>query len=285
MTIVDTGGIDTLDFRTDRTDQIINMEAEAGSDIYGVRGSLVIGPGTVIERVVAGRGDDVVNGNSANNLVHGGAGQDRLYGKGGDDTLYGNSGNDRLNGGQGADTLEGGAGSDSLTGGPGNDTASYSKSKAGITVRLHSDQSSGGDAAGDTFAGRVDITWTDAAGVEHTDNLPDIENLTGSAFDDTLAGDRRDNRLEGGAGNDTLYGGPGEAMTRSVQTTGTIACSAGRGTTRCKADRVMTGCQAGQARTSLYLCPGHTKTRSRILRWVKTRSTCRRLNWTPWRIS
>ena len=209
VTIMDTGGVDTLDFRTDKTDQIINMDAEAASDIYGVRGSLVIGPSTIIERVVAGRGDDIVNGNSANNLVHGGGGHDRLYGKGGDDILYGNNGNDRLNGGAGADTLEGGTGSDTLTGGPGNDTASYSKSQAGVTVRLHSDQSSGGDAAGDTFAGRVDITWTDAAGVEHTENLPDIENLTGSAFDDTLAGDRRDNRLEGGAGNDTLYGGPG----------------------------------------------------------------------------
>ena len=39
--------------------------------------------------------------------------------------------------------------------------------------------------------------------------VPDIEDLAGSAFDDILAGDLRDNRLDGGAGNDILYGGPG----------------------------------------------------------------------------
>ena len=218
FTIMDTGGVDTLDLRTDKTDQVINLETEGASDIYGVRGSMVIGPGSVIERVVAGTGNDVVNGNSANNILRGNSGHDRLYGKGGDDTLYGNSGDDWLNGGQGADTLdggagtdnlEGGAGADSLTGGPGSDTASYSGSPAAVTVRLHNDQSEGGDAAGDTFPGRVDVSWTDSEGTAHTEALPDIENLTGSAFDDTLAGDRRDNHLDGGAGNDTLYGGPG----------------------------------------------------------------------------
>ena len=218
FTIMDTGGIDTLDLRTDKTDQVINLEAEAASDIYGVRGSMVIGPGSVLERVVAGRGNDVVNGNSVNNLLRGNSGDDRLYGKGGDDTLYGDSGDDRLNGGQGADTLEGGAGADSLeggagadslTGGAGSDTATYGGSPAAVTVRLHNNQAEGGDAAGDTFTGRVEVSWTDSEGTEHTEDLPDIENLTGSAFDDTLAGDRRDNHLDGGAGNDTLYGGPG----------------------------------------------------------------------------
>ena len=218
FTIMDTGGIDTLDLRTDKTDQVINLQTEGASDIYGVRGSMVIGTGSVIERVVAGTGNDVVNGNSVNNILRGNSGNDRLYGKGGDDTLYGDSGDDWLNGGQGTDTLEGeagtdilegGAGADSLTGGAGSDTASYSGSPAAVTVRLHNDQIEGGDAADDTFPGRVEVSWTDSEGTVHTESLPDIENLTGSAFDDTLAGDRRDNHLDGGAGNDTLFGGPG----------------------------------------------------------------------------
>ena len=66
-----------------------------------------------------------------------------------------------------------------------------------------------GDATGDTFTGRVDVAYTDADGVEPTVSLPDVENLTGSAYNDVLAGDRRDNVLDGGAGDDTLYGGPG----------------------------------------------------------------------------
>ena len=76
-------------------------------------------------------------------------------------------------------------------------------------MRLHSLAAKGGDAEGDTFPYRVDVTYTDADGVEQTDSLPDVENLIGSAHDDILAGDRRDNVLDGGQGNDTLYGGPG----------------------------------------------------------------------------
>jgi Ca2+-binding RTX toxin-like protein len=37
----------------------------------------------------------------------------------------------------------------------------------------------------------------------------DIENVTGSAFDDVLAGDNGANRLEGAGGTDVLYGGGG----------------------------------------------------------------------------
>ena len=218
FTITDTSGVDTLDFRTDKTDQVINLEEASASDIYGVKGSMVIAPDTIIERVVAGIGNDVVNGNSAANLLRGNSGDDRLYGKTGNDSLYGNSGNDRLNGGLGADTLsgdagndylQGGAGADNLSGGTGSDTASYSGSPAGVTVRLHNDQLEGGDAEGDVFATQVEVPWTDSEGREHTDTLPDIENLMGSDFNDTLAGDRRDNELSGGAGDDTLYGGPG----------------------------------------------------------------------------
>ena len=76
-------------------------------------------------------------------------------------------------------------------------------------MRLHSLAAKGGDAEGDTFPYLVDVTYTDADGVEQTDSLPDVENLIGSAHDDILAGDRRDNVIDGGAGNDTLYGGPG----------------------------------------------------------------------------
>jgi Ca2+-binding RTX toxin-like protein len=39
-----------------------------------------------------------------------------------------------------------------------------------------------------------------------TDTLLNIENLTGSAFDDTVTGNKFANRLDGGAGNDTLIG-------------------------------------------------------------------------------
>ena len=90
-------------------------------------------------------------------------------------TITGNSGNNTLIGLGGADTLDGGAG---------NDTASYAASPAGVTVSLATGQASGGDAAGDI--------------------LLNVENLTGSGFNDTLEGDSGNNVLAGGAGIDTV---------------------------------------------------------------------------------
>ncbi len=80
-------------------------------------------------------------------------------------------------------------GEDRLIGGAGTDTADYSSSTSGITVNLGAGSGSGGDAAGDTLTG--------------------IENVTGSAYNDSLTGDGAANVLSGGAGNDTLAGGAG----------------------------------------------------------------------------
>jgi glucose/arabinose dehydrogenase len=105
------------------------------------------------------------------------------------DILRGLAGNDMLFGGSGNDTLEGGAGADTLIGGPGIDTADYSTSPAGVNVNLLTGLGAGSDAQGDILGG--------------------IENIVGSAFNDTLTGDGGTNALVGGAGADTLIGGPG----------------------------------------------------------------------------
>ena len=58
-----------------------------------------------------------------------------------------------------------------------------------MNVDLTREAQSGGHAEGDTLMG--------------------IENVIGSAFDDSIVGDDRNNVLEGGAGDDTLMGGTG----------------------------------------------------------------------------
>ena len=109
-----------------------------------------------------------------------------------DDSLTGNAGDNVLQGLDGNDTLNGGAGNDTLDGGDGDgDTASYVGAASGITVSLA-------------------IAAAQNTGGAGTDTLIAIENLTGSAFNDTLTGDLNANSLDGGAGNDTLNGGAGD---------------------------------------------------------------------------
>ena len=139
----------------------------------------------------------------------GSAHDDVLAGARGGNWLFGLAGDDELDGREGDDWLQGGAGADLLRGGAGIDIASYRDSDVGVTVRLHSGKLLGGAAEGDRFVGFDVIEYQDAEGEMQQQEVPDIEDLAGSAFDDILAGDLRDNRLDGGAGNDTLYGGQG----------------------------------------------------------------------------
>ncbi|MEJ0009590.1 MAG: hypothetical protein WDN72_03110 [Alphaproteobacteria bacterium] len=123
-----------------------------------------------------------------------------LTGTSGDDLLTGSGLDDTLSGGDGNDTLVGGAGADSLDGGDGDNTATYAGSSAAISINLASDVNTGGDAQGDVIS--------------------NVQNITGSAFNDVIHGDFSSNILDGGdgndtigsggGGNDTLYGGNGD---------------------------------------------------------------------------
>src|SRR6185295_4676431 len=121
-------------------------------------------------------------------------GIENLTGGAGADTLTGNANDNVLDGGAGNDVLIGGAGADTLTGGAGIDTASYAGAAAAVTANLATPAGNTGDAAGDIYN--------------------TIENLTGSAFADTLIGDAGANALDGGGGDDVLIGGAGaDALT------------------------------------------------------------------------
>jgi Ca2+-binding RTX toxin-like protein len=117
-------------------------------------------------------------------------GNDTLLGGDGNDALDGGAGSDTLLGGDGDDTLDGGDGDDTLNGYNGDDTASYVSAATGVTVSL-------------AIAGAQD---TVGAG---SDTLAGIENVSGSAYADTLTGGADANVLGGGAGNDTINGGGG----------------------------------------------------------------------------
>ena len=101
------------------------------------------------------------------------------------------------------DILIGTAGDDTLDGGIGNDTVDYSGAASGVLAQLNDN-----------------IRATDGDGGR--DTLLNIENLTGSAFNDRLIGSSGANVLTGGlggdillglGGNDILIGGTGAANT------------------------------------------------------------------------
>lgn len=141
----------------------------------------------------------VQTGSDVAQTLNGGAGNDYIRAHGGNDTLNGNAGNDLLDGGAGNDNIQGGTGNDTLVGGLGIDvlnggadidTASYETATAGVTVNLA------------TNAAQITV----GAG---TDTLSNVENLLGSAFNDTLTGSNGANLISGGAGNDILTGAAG----------------------------------------------------------------------------
>ncbi|MCS6627354.1 Ig-like domain-containing protein [Roseibacterium beibuensis] len=132
-------------------------------------------------------GDGGTDGFSGVENLLGSAFGDSLTGNGAANQLSGGVGNDVLSGLNGDDVLIGGAGVDVLNGGGGVDTVDYSGAASGMRAQLNSNASTNdGDGGTDTFSG--------------------IENLTGSAFNDTLIGDGGANVLRGGLGSDTLIG-------------------------------------------------------------------------------
>jgi len=204
---------------------------DAANTLDGGNGNDVLTGGSGNDWLMGGNGDDTLEGGAGADYMNGGFGNDTAvyvnsnaavtidlvsgHGTGGTaegdylslvenvagssyaDTLTGNavanvltglSGDDTLLGGGGDDILEGGQGKDVLNGGAGIDTASYQSSVA-VTVSLDSGKGTAGDASGD--------------------KLTNIENLTGSYYNDKLTGDDHDNRLDGSYGDDTLKGGDG----------------------------------------------------------------------------
>ncbi|KTD56730.1 structural toxin protein RtxA [Legionella santicrucis] len=185
-----------------------------------------------IENITGSNYDDILAGNSSNNIIDGGNGNDtityinasgavtvnlstgaatgadgsdtlsnieNIIGSNYNDTLTGNAsdniinggaGNDSINGGAGNDTLSGGLGNDTINGGNGTDTVTYIDAVGGVTVSLAT----------------ISQQNTVSSGL---DTLSNIENLTGSNYNDTLTGNTSANMIIGGQGNDTLTGGAG----------------------------------------------------------------------------
>lgn len=121
FTIVDNGGIDTINFTNVAADQQVYLDPESISNVGGLIGNMIIMRDTIIENFFSGAGNDFIKGNLADNYLDGGFGNDVVWGGTGNDTIRGDFGNDILRGGAGNDVLNGNRKHDMLIGESGND--------------------------------------------------------------------------------------------------------------------------------------------------------------------
>lgn len=218
MTLYDQGGTDLLDLSVSQSDDRVNLTPGSFSDVLTLIGNLGIAPGTVIENLMTGSGDDRVTGNSAGNrivsnggddsvagnggadLLSGGAGHDSLGGGLGDDTIYGGTGNDTLLGGSGHDTLGGGTGQDTLYGGDGHDL---------LGGAAGNDELWGSNGNDTLQAGTGDDTAGGGAGADIISGGLGADEMIGGSGNDQLWGGDQGDDMSGGTGNDTLGAGTG----------------------------------------------------------------------------
>ncbi|MES2664627.1 MAG: calcium-binding protein [Pseudomonadota bacterium] len=174
-TIIGGAGADTFD-GSQGTDTVIYSASAAAVNVNlttgaGAGGDAASDVLSGVEYVTGSAFNDTITGDSSANL------------------LIGAAGNDNLQGGTDEDTLMGGLGSDTLAGGDDIDMIDYSLAAAGIAVSLATGTGTAGEAAGDVISG--------------------VEQVFGSAFNDTITGNSVDNLLIAGSGSDVLAGGAG----------------------------------------------------------------------------
>lgn len=176
-----------------------NAAVNLGGDAAG---DMLVG----VEDLTGSDFDDTLTGNSVRNTLSGGDGTDDLNASTNDDTLLGGDGNDTLTGGRGADIVDGGDGID---------TAYYSNSDLRVTVNLVTGTATGsGHGAGDQlfsieniFGSAFNDTLTGDGGANEINGFSDSDTINGGAGADTLIGGSGGDRLNGGGGNDSLNGG------------------------------------------------------------------------------
>ncbi|AOO66352.1 beta strand repeat-containing protein [Sulfurospirillum halorespirans] len=231
-------GSDTIDYSLLHVNENLTVTLNGSSAGSAITSGATIGADALynIENVVAGSGNDALNGDSQANILMGNAGADTLKGGAGADTLYGDDslnaligndileggdGDDILYGGGGDDTLRGGAGNDTFNGGSGIDTLDYSTAGVAITATLNSTLITG------EGADSVDITTIE---ILRAGNLADVitmansgvlstiyagagnDIVTGGSQVDTLFGEAGNDTLKGGSGADNLFGGDGDDL-------------------------------------------------------------------------
>lgn len=243
-------------------DVITNIKGKDSS--YGEDGNDQLLGGPSKESMDGGIGNDLVNGSSDRDSLHGGLGDDLMVGDDGSDDIWGDDGTDEIHGGSGGedmfggsgddrmygdlldDRMDGGSGADLLVGGHGTDAMRAGDGDDWMRGGPNGD-SYNGEGGTDTIS-YADETPANINGVlanlpigtavtpDGNETIGGIENVLGSAFEDTITGTGAANDLDGGPGDDDIIGGGGSD-----------ALNGGPGNDSCDLDRVdkVTSCGLG----------------------------------------
>jgi Ca2+-binding RTX toxin-like protein len=199
-----TGGSGTDLFQVDNAGDVVietGSDPLSGNDTVWSSVSYSLATSANVENLrITAAGAANATGNELNNTLYSGAGDNILDGGDGIDTAsyaynagavnvsLAIQGASQNTGTGGTDSLMGNADDNLIEGGVGTDTLSYANAGAGVNASLTSSSASGG---------------------EGNDILRRIENLIGSAHNDSLTGSIAANELSGGDGADSLNGGKG----------------------------------------------------------------------------
>ena len=213
FTINDTNGNDTFDLSenwTGPSGAILDLSREAttdpqnGAPIYDPQtifndtstgNSVVVqlGPDADVENIVGTQFGDAFTGNALDNVLDGRGGDDTLKGKTGDDT-YAFSGEEDL----GTDTIEEAVGE-------GSDTLDFTNLLFGAGVDVDLRNNTGIQQYINHESKTASVDWSQA---------PELENVTGTYFEDILHGDNSANILDGIFADDEIYGEGGNDTLR-----------------------------------------------------------------------
>ncbi len=179
------GGIDTLDFRSTTTRNVVLSLNSVAAQVVNAGLTLSLGSTTAFENVIGGSLNDVIIGNALNNTFTGGPGNDNLNaGLGNDIYLFDtdfSSGSDILNEAGGIDTLDFSA----------TTTRSVAINLGSVALQV-------------VNAG---LSLTLVSGLT-------FENVIGGSLGDIIVGNALGNTLTGGGGSDSINGATGDDIYR-----------------------------------------------------------------------
>ena len=168
-----------------------------------------------IENLTTGAGADNLIGSDVDNIIRSGAGADDIATRFGSDTVFAGAGDDVI---RHVEDVANRGDIDEWDGGDGIDHANYSEFHSAVQIDLTANHEAFTRDGTNVAAG----VWRIIGQLEN------IENVTGTEFDDRLFGDAEDNilyglggndRLTGGIGDDQLFGGDGNDVLFGAQNT------------------------------------------------------------------